>query len=50
MAGATPRIHLVGVRLNDEEQADLEEKMASRAISDRAVYYRTLQDEDEGPR
>jgi hypothetical protein len=49
MAGATPRNHLVGVRLNDEEFADLEEKRAARGIAERADYFRTLQLEDEGP-
>lgn len=49
MQGSTPRSHLVGVRLNDEEKADLETKMAARALTDRSAYYRTLQQEDEGP-
>jgi hypothetical protein len=49
LAGSTPRNTLVGVRLNDEELEDLEAKKAARGIKERADYYRTLQQEDEGP-
>lgn len=50
MAGETMRGAPVGVRLNDAEKQELDEKMALRGLTDRATYFRTLMHEDEGPR
>lgn len=46
MVGSAPREKLVAIRLNPEEEAELEEKRGQRGlgISD---YFRTLMREDE---
>lgn len=45
--GSAPRGKLVAIRLNPEEEAELEEKRARRSLGI-SSYFRTLMKEDDG--